>query len=157
VAQFCDPTQLALDSNGGILVADSNNNIVRAISTSGSVTTFAGQHAPLGGYLDATGDAAQFRVPSGVVFDSKGDVYVADTANHAIRKISPQGDVTTFATKDNIWGPRGLAIDHADNLYVSDTGNDQIDRPQIDMISPSGVVTTLAGSGTPGYAATATL
>ncbi len=124
-----------------------------------AVSTMAGGNP---GYVNATGASAQFRftIPSGAAVDTSGNVYVADAVNNVIRKIDPNGVVTTFAgaapvggaaatagnadgtgTAASFSGPQGIAIDGFGNLYVADTGNHAIR-----MITPAGVVTTLAGT-----------
>jgi len=123
-----------------------------------SITTLAGQ-VGVGGYADGIGSQAQFRLPNNVAVDNAGNVYVSDTANNTIRKISPNGVVSTLAgisgnhgSSDGIggnarfWAPFGIAVDNAGNVYVSDTANNTIRK-----ISPNGVVSTLAGlAGYPG-------
>jgi sugar lactone lactonase YvrE len=125
-----------------------------------TVSTFAGQ-AEQGGYADGTGTEAEFRLPNSLAADSAGNVYVADTANNTIRKIDPDGVVTTIAglpgshgsedgpgTSARFWAPFGIAVDGAGNVYVADTGNNTIRK-----ISPDGIVSTIAGSaGHPGSA-----
>ena len=151
-ARFNYPRGLAVDSTGNLYVADSNNHTIRKISPTGIVSILAGE--PLKpGVVDATGTAARFNTPYGVALDSAGNLYVADSANYAIRKITPAGVVTTFAgssipgtadgtgTAARFNYPHGIASDSAGNLYVADTGNHAIRK-----ISPAGVVTTLAGS-----------
>jgi len=93
--------------------------------------------------------SGQFNFPSGVAVDSSGNVYVADTSNHRIRKITPREEVTTIAgdgTEVQFSYPQGVAVDSSGNVYVADAGNNRIRK-----ITPGGVVTTLAGSGTEGY------
>jgi sugar lactone lactonase YvrE len=164
-AFFNTPTSVAVDSANNLYVADLNNNTIRKIALSGSdgsigtVTTLAGL-AGFSGYLDAAGTDARFNAPNGVAVDSAGDVYVADTGNNVIRKITPGGVVSTLAgsstnvgsvdgTGANAWfnGPKGIAVDSARNVYVTDSDSQLIRR-----ITPGGVVTTLAGyAGYSGY------
>ncbi len=102
-ARFASPTGIALDSAGTVYVADTNNNTIRKITSAGVVTTFAGL-AGSPGSADGTGTAAQFVQPYDVAVDSAGTVYVADTFNHTIRKITPAGAVTTLAGLAGIFG-----------------------------------------------------
>jgi DNA-binding beta-propeller fold protein YncE len=156
-AQFAGPEGLAFDKAGNLYVADRGNNLIRKISSQGEVTTFAGSGEE--GYANGTGTEVQFAGPQGLAFDGTGNLYVADWLNHRIRKISPKGEVTTFAgsgeegyangtgTEAQFAGPEGLAFDEAGNLYVADRGNNLIRK-----ISTKREVTTFAGSGEEGYA-----
>jgi sugar lactone lactonase YvrE len=149
-----DPFGVALDASGNVFVAASDG--IHQVTPEGVVTAFAGGRE---GLLDGTGSAAAFNTPSAVAFDRRGNLYVADTGNHAIRKITPAGVVTTLAGNgkpgdaDGIGaaaqfnGPVGLAVDKAGNVFVADTYNDRIRR-----IAPDGTVTTVAGTGQPGDA-----
>lgn len=152
-ARFNSPSSLAVDGPANVYVADASNNTIRKITQAGVVTTLAGG-AGLAGTLDDTGTAARFSRPSGVAVDSLANVYVADTFNSTIRKITSAGVVTTVAglggssgTTDSIGSaarftqPRGIAVDTAGNLYVADTGNHTIRR--------SGTVTAPAISTQP--------
>ena len=152
-ARFYDPTGIAVDSAGNLYVADDNNDEIRKITPSGVVTTLAGA-AGQSGSTNGTGSAAEFAAPQGVAVDSAGNVYVADTNNHDIRKITPLGVVTTLAgsagqtgsndgtgTTARFFWPTGVTLDSAGNVYVADQWNDEIRK-----ITPSGVVTSLAGS-----------
>jgi len=153
VASFNFPTGIAVDASGNVYVADSFNNKIRKITSAGIVSTLAGSITNASGNLDGTGTAASFNSPKGVAVDASGNVYVADSFNHKIRKITPAGLVSTFAGSGSngsadgtgilatFSSPTGLAIDTSGNVYVADKGNDEIRK-----ITPLGVVTTLAGA-----------
>jgi sugar lactone lactonase YvrE len=155
-AQFRNPLDVALDRSGNIYVADSGNNRIRKITLRGDVTTIAGTGQP--GATDGAADAAQFSGPAGVAVDEAGNVYVADFYNHRIRKITPDGSVSTLAGSGDAGfadgrgesaqfnGPRSVAVDSAGNVYVADFYNHRIRK-----ITPGGVVSTLAGSGAAGF------
>lgn len=154
-ASFYGPRGLATDSTGNVYVADTNNRTVRKITPEGMVVTLAGAAAPFttpSGSADGTGTAARFSSFHGVATDSAGNVYVADTDNHTIRKITAAGVVSTLAgsagnpgSADGIGAaalfnyPGGVATDHADNIYVTDANN------TLRKITPAGVVSTLVG------------
>ena len=159
-AMFYRPVGIARDASNNLFVADPVAHTIRRITPAGVVTTFAGFPAVVGAN-DNTGSLASFRNPSGVVSDADGNLYVADSGNHTIRKVTSGGVVTTFAgtAQSSGWadgtgaaarfnGPTGLAIDGAGNIYVADSGNHTIR-----MITSGGVVTTIAG--TAGSAGTA--
>ena len=152
-ALFNVPIGVAVDSTGNVLVADNFNSTIRKITPAGVVTTLAGT-AGVVGSADGTGATASFNFPTGVAADSAGNVYVADSRNHTIRKISAGGVVTTVAGSPGSAGtsdgtgsaarfnaPWEVAVDGASNVYVADSSNDTIRK-----ISPAGAVTTLAGS-----------
>ena len=101
-ARFYFPYGLAIDNAGELLVADTFNNSVRRVTSSGAVTTLAG--ATTSGFVDATGLAARFNNPQGIAVDGAGNVYVADTLNHVIRKITPAGVVRTIAGLGGVAG-----------------------------------------------------
>gem|GEM_PF-426707 len=151
-ARFNNPLGIAVGPDGTIYVTDTSNHTIRKISPSGVVTTLAGSPG-VAGAVDGTGSAARFRFPSGVVVDAGNNVYVADSSNHAIRKITPIGVVTTFAgslghsgsadktgTSAGFNSPTGLAIDSSGNIYVADSGNNTIRK-----ITAGAAVDTLAG------------
>jgi sugar lactone lactonase YvrE len=148
-AQFNDPGGVATDALGNVYVADQYNNKIRKITPAGEVSTFAGSTQ---GFANGTGAAAQFNLPNGVATDASGNIYVGDTFNNLIRKITPLGEVSTLAGStqgfaDGIGAsaqfnlPVRLAIDTAGNVYVADAGNDKIRK-----ITPDGIVNTFAGS-----------
>lgn len=154
---FSDPFGVAIAGDGTIYVADAGeSNRIRKISADGNVTTLAGGAE---GFADGTGAAASFNTPSALALGPDGNLYVADTGNNRIRKITPTGQVSTVAgdgtagyldgpaAKAQFNGPIGLAISNGGDIYVADTYNDVIR-----MITTEGEVTTIAGGGTPGFA-----
>jgi streptogramin lyase len=133
-------------------VADLGNSTIRKITPSGVVTTLAGSGVT--GRTDATGTAARFNGPAGVATDRAGNVYLVDSGNNIIRKITPAGAVSTLAGTAGSVGstdatgtaasfnfPQGVATDSAGNVYVADLSANTIRK-----ITPAGVVTTLAGT-----------
>ena len=158
-ATFSYPVGVAQAADGTLYVADAMNHTIRRISAGGVVSTFAGT-AGVSGDNDGTGVAARFNYPTGLALDGSGNLYVADSTNNLLRKISPAGIVTTLAGVSGVSGsqdgtgggalfnnPAGLAVDTAGNVYVADTGNSLIRR-----VTPAGAVVTLAGlPGVSGY------
>jgi sugar lactone lactonase YvrE len=154
-ALFNNPGQIATDSAGNVYVADTGNNTIRKITPQGVVTTLAGTPGTVG-TTDGTGADARFNQPNGIAVNAAGMVFVADTDNHTIRQITPDGVVTTIVGHAGMAGgtdgtgtavylkfPNGLAIGPLDNnLYIADTGNHRIAQ-----MSSGAVVTTVAGHG----------
>jgi sugar lactone lactonase YvrE len=160
-ARFLFPAGMATDSSGNIYVADTDNCTIRKITPAGVVSTIAGSPGVAGSF-DGTGSSATFRGPTGVALDQSGNVYVADTGNATVRKIAPNGVVSTIAGRPMVSGatdgagaqalfsgPRGIAVDSTGNIYVTDTNSNNTVR----RITPAGIVTTLAGvAGAAGFA-----
>ena len=157
IVRFNNPTGVSLDSAGNVFVADYSNHTIRKVTSAGVVTTLAGT-AGSPGAIDATGSVVRFNYPSGVSVDTAGNVFVADTGNHTIRKVTSAGVVTTLAgtagssgstnatgSAARFYYPFGVSVDTAGNVFVADASNHTIRK-----VTSAGVVTTLAG--TPGSA-----
>ena len=158
-ATFNGPSGIAVDGSGTVFVADSLSHTIRKVTSAGAVNTLAGT-AGVPGTLDGTGSAAQFHGPQGLVVDSSGNLYVADTNNSTIRKVvTATGVVTTLTgqagnpgstdgagNQARFYYPSGLALDGSGSLYVADTDNHSLRQ-----ISLTGAVSTIAGmAGTSG-------
>lgn len=155
-ARFRLPWKSTVDAAGNIYVADRDNNCIRKITPAGVVSTLAGSGTA--GFADGSATTAMFNQPLDVAVDAAGNIYVADNLNHRIRRVTPQGDVSTLAgdgtaafangtgTAAKLRNPSGLTIDKDGNLFVADRLNHRIRK-----ITPDGVVTSIAGDGVTGY------
>jgi sugar lactone lactonase YvrE len=162
-ARFNNPSNIAVDAAGNVYVVDSGNQTVRKITPAGVVTTLAGT-AGQKGDVDGVGAAARFNQPWGIAVDAAGNVYVADTQNYLIRKITPTGTVTTLAgtrgmrgrvdgdrTTASLLGPRGLTIDSAGDLYITDWYGPPAPKlaetsTLVRKVTQHGAVSTVAGN-----------
>ena len=159
-AQLYSPAGLAIDASGDVFVADTGNQVIRKISASGTITTIAGN-----GILGYSGDGgpatdATLNSPCCVAVDASGNVYIADTSNYAIRKVSPTGSIATFAgtgyaghsgdggpaSAASLNSPYGVAADANGNVYISDTGNGVVRK-----VSSSSTISIFAGNHNMGY------
>ncbi|MCE2929184.1 MAG: hypothetical protein LW817_06110 [Candidatus Caenarcaniphilales bacterium] len=150
-ARLSRPRSIVKDSLGNLFITDSSNHQVKKIDTSGNMTSFVG--GTTAGFVDDTGAAARFNNPVDIVIDSSDNLYVADSGNHRIRKITPSGVVTTIAGTGiagfldgpdlaaNLNSPRGLAINSLGEIFIADTNNHRIRK------LAAGQVTTIAGAG----------
>ncbi|MCL2178005.1 MAG: IPT/TIG domain-containing protein [Proteobacteria bacterium] len=147
-AQFRRPEAISMDTDNNIYVADTGNSLIRKITPEGVVSTFAGSTQ---GSADGIATLAQFHFPHGIATDLENNLYVSDSQNHRIRKITPTGIVTTLsgttrgfadgpATHAQWYTPRGLNTDSQGNLYVADVDNNCIRK-----VAPNGFVSTLIG------------
>jgi uncharacterized protein (TIGR03437 family) len=149
---------LAVDNVGNLYIADTSTSRIRKVSPSGIINTLAGNSTF--GYSGDGGPAisAQLNYPAGLAGDSVGNLYVADSGNGRVRKVSPTGIITTVAgngtccnslgdggpaTSAQLNGPVSVAIDGTGNLYIADSGNYRVRK-----VSPTGIITTVAGNGT---------
>ena len=159
-AEFATPVGIALDKNGNFYISEgSGRNDIREISSSGIVSTIAGSPMGSAGYSDGTGSSALFSNPLGMAIGIDGNIYVVDNLNNVIRKVTPQGVVTTFAgsgtpgfndgvgTAASFKSPGAITVDADGNFYISDQFGSRIRK-----MTASGEVTTVAGSGTVGFA-----
>ena len=159
-ARLADPSAIALDAQGNLYVADADNNRIRKIDASGTISTLAGT-----GNWGSEGDGgpavqAEFSAVYGIAVDSGGNVYVSDTWNDRIRKIDASGTITTVAgtgeegylgdggpaLEARLDKPRGIAVDAAGNLFIADSENHRVRRVGMD-----GMIETIAGTGEAGF------
>ena len=153
------PKSVAVESGGTFYVSSAAHNRVYRITSDGTLTLFAGSSYGYGGD-GGTATAAQLSDPHGIALDAAGNLYIADTANHRIRKVTPAGVISTVAGTESAgysgdggaatlaelnW-PHGIAVDAAGNFYIADTGNHCIRK-----VTSAGIITTVAGNGTEGF------
>jgi len=160
-AYFYRPAGIAVDTVGNVYIADAWNHNIRKITPAGLTSSLAGL-AGNPGSVDSTNSKARFNQPRGIAIDTATNLFVADSLNHTIRKISPDGNVTAIAGMPGVWGntdgtnrnarffhPQGIAVVGTNTLFVSDSGNELIRK--LSLSGTNWIVSTVAGSrGTPG-------
>jgi len=157
-AELSSPAGLAIDANGNLYIADTGNNRIRRVDANGIITTVAG--SGVAGFAGDSGPAvsAQLSAPAGVAVDMSGNLFIADTGNHRVRKVTPAGIVTTVAGNgtakfagdggqavDAQLSATAIAVDPAGNLFIGDADNFRIRK-----VTAAGVISTIAGSGSAG-------
>jgi sugar lactone lactonase YvrE len=163
------PTSIAVDVTGNLFIADFDNERIRKVTSSGSISTLAGTGERGFSGDGGPGTDAELRDPFGVAVDAAGNVFIADASNNRVRKVSPAGAISTVAGNGNairlgddpsegfggdggpaisalMSGPVGVAIDPAGNLFIADSVNNRIRK-----VTPAGVITTVAGTGDYGF------
>ena len=165
-AQLNYPSGIAIDGSGALYITDTMNHVIRKVAVGGNITRIAGQRGlpgfveknAKGEFIDARD--AQLNAPTGIAMDSAGNIYFCDTRNHRVRKIGTDGKIQTIAgtgekgeTGDGgsaleakLNSPTGVAVDAAGNVYIADQMNHRIRK-----VDTSGIITTVAGTGLPGY------
>jgi sugar lactone lactonase YvrE len=142
---------IAVDSAGILYVPDTGNNCIRRVTPDGIVTTIAGIPGAATGNVDGPGAVAQFNYPQGIVVDNSGVIFISDSGNNSIRKITPDLTVSTIyptsPTDEPLNNPTGIDIDNLGNIYIADTSNNRIR-----ILSINGEIQTLVGTKDPGYA-----
>jgi sugar lactone lactonase YvrE len=161
-ARLYNPSDIVFDKAGNLYIADTGNHCIRRVDKQGIITLVAG-HPPVGGYWGDEGPATQVNLyyPSGVAIDSLGNLYIADTCNHRIRKVDKDGMISTvagsgsggsyggdggYATEARLNNPSGVTFDTSGNLYIADSSNHRIRK-----VDRYGIITTVAGNGTRGH------
>jgi uncharacterized protein (TIGR03437 family) len=155
-AELDGPSGVAVDAQGNLYIADTLNNRVRKVTPDGTISTVAGNGTSLFSGDGGPAVAAQLSGPQGLALDAGGDLFIADTGNNVVRKVSAGGTITTVAgngtagfsgdggeaTAAQLNGPAGVAVDSNGNVFISDTANERVRK-----VSANGVITTYAGNG----------
>jgi sugar lactone lactonase YvrE len=164
-AQLNATDGLAVDALGNLYIADWENHRVRKVGLDGIISTFAGTGKP--GFTGDYGPArrARLNAPLFLAFDAAGNLFISDAGNNRVRKVSPDGIITTVAGGGSpasgigdggpaldavVYTPHGLAVDREGNLFVADWGGLPL-QPRVRKVSPEGIITTVAGTGMQGY------
>ena len=160
-AQLYYPYGAAFDANGNLYIADMDNGRIREVTTSGIITTVAGNGNETFAGDGGAATSAGLHYPAGVALDAAGNLYIADQSNNRIRQVATNGIITTVAgnggssysgdrgpaTNATLSGPTSVAVDTLGNLYIADKSNDRVRQ-----VAANGIITTVAGNGGAGYA-----
>jgi len=160
-AELYAPYGVRLDAAGNLYISDLLNHVVRKVDTKGKIGTYAGnnQYGYFGDGVPAT--STSLNQPVGLAFDAAGNLYIGDSQNDRVRTVSPAGIINTLAgngwtntaqgdggpaAQASVWEPFGVAVDGAGNVYIADSENNLVR-----MVTPSGLINTVAGASTPGF------
>ncbi|HXD92981.1 MAG TPA: hypothetical protein VNX01_07180, partial [Bacteroidia bacterium] len=161
-ALLYNPTNVVSDAAGNLYIADWSNNVVRKVNPSGIISTYAGNASAGFSGDGGPATAAQLFQPEGVALDASGNLYIADRVNNVIRMVNTAGIISTIAgtphsagnggdggpaTSAQLVGPTSVAVDVFGNIIIGDADNNTVRR-----ISTAGIISTIAGTGTQGYA-----
>ena len=151
------PSGVALDSRGDLFIADSNNNVVEEVTPAGKLSVVAGD-GHVGQPTAGPATKSALNTPSGVALDSRGDLFIADSTNNLVEEVSPGGKLSVVAgdghggpatagpaTKSDLNGPSGLALNSRGDLFIADNANNTVEE-----VSPAGKLSVVAGNGTTG-------
>jgi uncharacterized protein (TIGR03437 family) len=153
-AQLDTPSACAIDSAGNLFIADTANHTIRKVNAAGIISTVAGTGVAGTSWEEAVATEANLYAPRGLAVDDMGDIFIADTGNHRIRQVTPDGRIHTIAgtgvagfsgdgdpaAGELLNGPQGLFLDGAGDLYFADTGNNRIRRLVPDLVAPDPVI-----------------
>ncbi|MFF1481357.1 RICIN domain-containing protein [Streptomyces sp. NPDC058301] len=159
-AQLDSPREVAVDRAGNLYIADSENHRIRKVTADGQIGTVAGTGTAGFSGDDGLAAAAELNCPYGVAVDSTGNLYIADTDNHRVRQVTPDGQIRTIAgtgtpgfsgdgesaATAQLNSPYGVAVDGAGDLYITDAENHRVRR-----VAGDGTISTVAGTGTDGF------
>ena len=159
-ARLIGPRRVTTDADGSLYIADSGNHRIRKVASDGTITTVAGTGEEGFNGDEGPATAAQLAHPRDVAMDGDGNLYIAETASHRIRKVTREGAITTAAGTGEDWfsgdggpataarlnRPSGLAVDGVGNLFIADSSNYRIRK-----VAPDGTITTVAGTGEIGF------
>lgn len=160
-ATLSGPVSVSVDNSNNLFITDGNNLVIRKIDNTGIITTVAGDQAKGIGFSGDGGQAvlAQFNYPYATIFNSVGDLLIADLNNNRVRKVNSAGIITTYignintmvgdgnqATLAQLWAPQSLVFDAAGNMYIADNSNNRIRK-----VNTAGLISTVAGNGTTGF------
>ncbi len=159
-AQLNEPWGIAVDAAGNLFIADLVNHRIRKVTTDGAIGTVAGMGIPGFGGDGGRATSAQLNYPVGVAVDSAGNLFIADSGNNRIRRVTAGGVISTVAgngiqgfigdggaaTAARLYGPTGIAVDSAGSLFISDHGNNRVRK-----VTSDGIISTVAGLGTAGF------